>query len=108
MPPKTEAGIRTVTLLEPALNALREQFKLTGALSKTEITFHHREHGLTEQQKLRFVFIPPKNWRGETKYYGSQSLGYSLGGGIKEGGNQEQTPLPVAPHVRMLAINGRC
>jgi integrase len=45
VPPKTEAGIRTVTLLEPALNALREQFKLTGALSKTEITFHHREHG---------------------------------------------------------------
>lgn len=92
VPPKTEAGIRTVTLLEPALNALREQFKLTGALSKTEITFHHREHGLTEQQKLRFVFIPPKNWRGETKYYGSQSLGYSWEAGLKKAGIRSRRP----------------
>ena len=92
VPPKTEAGIRTVTLLEPALNALHEQFKLTGALSKTEITFHHREHGLTEQQKLRFVFIPPKNWRGETKYYGSQSLGYSWEAGLKKAGIRSRRP----------------
>lgn len=92
VPPKTEAGFRTVTLLKPALDALREQFQLTGALSKTEITFHHREHGLTEQQKLRFVFIPPKNWRGETKHYGSQSLGYSWEAGLKKAGIRNRRP----------------
>ncbi|HDU4717135.1 TPA: DUF3596 domain-containing protein [Klebsiella aerogenes] len=92
VPPKTEAGIRTVTLLQPALDALRELFQLTGALSKTEITFHHREHGLTEQQKLRFVFVPPKNWRGETRYYGSQSLGYSWERGLKQAGIRNRRP----------------
>jgi integrase len=56
VPPKTAAGERTVTLLQPALEAIREQFLLTGSREKTEITFHHREHGLTEQQSIRFVF----------------------------------------------------
>ncbi|MXF44986.1 DUF3596 domain-containing protein [Raoultella sp. Lac2] len=92
VPPKTDAGFRTVTLIKPALEALREQFQLTGALSKTEITFHHREHGLTEQQKLRFVFVPVKNWRGETKYYGSQSLGYSWEAGLKRAGIRSRRP----------------
>ncbi|WP_337071964.1 site-specific integrase [Klebsiella aerogenes] len=92
VPPKTEAGFRTVTLLAPALNALREQFKLTGALSKVEITFHHREHGLTEQQMLRFVFVPAKTWRGEAKYYSSQSLRYSWGAGLKRAGIRYRRP----------------
>lgn len=38
-PPKTNAGIRTVTLLQPALEALKEQYKLTGHHRKSEITF---------------------------------------------------------------------
>ena len=37
-----------MTLLQPALEAIREQFLLTGSREKTEITFYHREHGLTE------------------------------------------------------------
>lgn len=57
-PPKTAAGVRTITLLQPALEALREQFELTGAMKETQITFHHREIGKNEQQSLRFVFRP--------------------------------------------------
>lgn len=49
-PPKTNAGIRTVTLLQPALEALKEQYKLTGHHRKSEITFYHREYGRTEKQ----------------------------------------------------------
>jgi hypothetical protein len=54
--PKTDAGIRTITLLKPALDALKEQYEITGANPKQEIRFHHREIGKTEQQSLRFVF----------------------------------------------------
>lgn len=92
VPPKTEAGIRTVTLLQPALSALREQFKLTGALEKTEITFHHREHGRTESQNLRFVFVPAQNTRSGHSYYGSQSLSYSWEKGLKLAGIRRRRP----------------
>lgn len=58
VPPKSNAGIRTLTLLQPALDALKEQYKLTGHLEKNEIRFNHREIGKAETQKLRFVFVP--------------------------------------------------
>jgi integrase len=38
-PPKTEAGYRTIKLLEPALEALRAQKELTGGAPKVPITF---------------------------------------------------------------------
>lgn len=58
VPPKTDAGIRTITLLKPALDALQEQYKITGQAPKKEIQFHHCEIGKTERQNLRFVFTP--------------------------------------------------
>lgn len=58
VPPKTDAGIRTITLLKPAHDALLEQYEITGNSPKQEIKFHHREIGKTEQQYLRFVFSP--------------------------------------------------
>jgi len=42
-PPKTEAGNRTITLLEPAIEALRAQRALAALQPKTEIVFYHRE-----------------------------------------------------------------
>ena len=54
VPPKTDAGIRTITLPGPALDALKEQCKITGTNPKQEIRFHHREIGKTEQQSLRY------------------------------------------------------
>jgi integrase len=55
-PPKTEAGNRTIALLEPAIEALRAQRALTALQPKTGIVFYHREYGLTEKQQVRFVF----------------------------------------------------
>ncbi len=57
-PPKTNAGIRTVTLLQPALEALKEQYKLTGHHRKSEITFYHREYGRTEKQNCILFSCP--------------------------------------------------
>lgn len=56
--PKNLAGFRTVTLLEPAIEALRDQLRLTALQPKTAIAFHHREYGPIESQELKFVFIP--------------------------------------------------
>jgi integrase len=61
VPPKTDAGIRTITLLKPALDALLEQYEITGHNPKQQIHFHHREIGKTEQQNLRFVFCRKRN-----------------------------------------------
>lgn len=52
VPPKTRAGDRVITLLAPALEALRAQFSLTGHLPETEIVQHFREYG-----KKRFKSI---------------------------------------------------
>jgi integrase len=57
-PPKTDAGDRVITLLEPALEALKAQRTLTSLQTKTEIVFHHRQYGDIEHQSLRFVFMP--------------------------------------------------
>lgn len=58
VPLKTNAGNRIITLLAPALDALRAQYALTGHLPVTEIVQHFREYGKTEVQKKRFVFLP--------------------------------------------------
>lgn len=57
-PPKTDAGFRTVTLLQPALEALIAQRELTVKHPRKEITYYHREYGLTEKQNVHFVFMP--------------------------------------------------
>ncbi|HFK4134875.1 TPA: DUF3596 domain-containing protein [Klebsiella oxytoca] len=92
VPPKTDAGKRTVTLLKPALDALRLQFQKTGALRKMEVTFHHREYGLTEQQHLRFVFIPDSRSRTKGTSYSKSSLGYSWDAGLKKAGIRSRRP----------------
>ncbi|HGR4958677.1 TPA: tyrosine-type recombinase/integrase [Klebsiella aerogenes] len=84
VPPKTDAGIRTITLLKPALDALRNQFTLTGSMAKTQIQLHHREYGKTEQQNLRFVFVPPSKSRKKAGHYFKSSLSYSWEQGIEK------------------------
>ncbi|HHN5943462.1 TPA: DUF3596 domain-containing protein [Klebsiella pneumoniae] len=76
-PPKTKAGVRTITLLKPALEALREQFELTGHLDATNIIFHHREIGKSEQQALRFVFRPKPQSKSKAGFYSRGSISYS-------------------------------
>ncbi len=91
-PPKTAAGIRTVSLLKPALEALKAQRALTSLQPKTEITFHHREYGLTEKQQLHFVFMPRiKN--GEQKpYYSLSTIGQRWNAAVKRAGIRRRNP----------------
>ncbi|BDH45715.1 prophage integrase IntR [Salmonella enterica subsp. enterica serovar Choleraesuis] len=92
VPPKTQAGDRIITLLTPALEALRAQHALTGGQPQSEITLHHREYGLTEQQHLRFVFIP-RICKGEQKpYYSLSSIGARWNAAVKRAGIRRRNP----------------
>lgn len=91
-PPKTDAGVRTITLLEPALEALRDQFELTGADKPTEITFHHRAYASTEQQHVQFVFRSLIKFAVPNPYYSKNALGYSWSMGLKKAGIRSRVP----------------
>lgn len=82
-PPKTKAGERTITLLKPALEALREQFAVTGDFEQTKIVYHHRELGKSEEQHLRFVFRPKPQSRSKAGYYSRGSISYSWNRGME-------------------------
>lgn len=91
-PPKTQAGIRTVTLLAPELEALKAQRKLTELQRRREITFYHQEYGKTETQKLRFVFIP-RMAKGEQKpHFFLSSFGHAWNELVKRAGIRRRNP----------------
>ncbi|EPJ0883084.1 TPA: DUF3596 domain-containing protein [Citrobacter freundii] len=92
VPPKTDAGIRTITLLKPALDALKEQYEVTGANPKQEIRFHHREIGKTEQQSLRFVFSPTAYSSKKGSYFSKNSIAYGWKRGTKLANIRERNP----------------
>jgi integrase len=82
VPPKTNAGIRTITLLQPAIEALNELFKITGEYEKREICFQHRELKKTEQQMLRFAFVPGPRSKAKKGYFSKSSISYGWKRGI--------------------------
>ena len=92
VPPKTDAGIRTITLLKPALDALKEQYEITGNSPRQQIIFHHRELGKTETQNLRFVFSPEKYASGKNRYFSKNSISYGWKRGTKLSGIRERNP----------------
>lgn len=92
VPPKTDAGIRTITLLKPAHDALLEQYETTGKNPKREIIFHHREIGKTERQNLRFVFSPDGRQAVSDLYFSKNSISYGWRRGTKLSGIRERNP----------------
>lgn len=92
VPPKTDAGIRTITLLQPALDALNEQFKISGELEKKEIIFHHRELGRTESKKLRFVFVPGTRSKTKSGFFSKSSISYGWKRGMNLAGIRLRHP----------------
>ncbi|MFQ3395150.1 site-specific integrase [Enterobacter mori] len=92
VPPKTDAGIRTITLLKPALDALKEQYEITGNSPRQQIIFHHRELGKTETQNLRFVFSPERCASGKNRYLSKNSISYGWKRGTKLSGIRERNP----------------
>lgn len=92
VPPKTKAGDRVITLLAPALDALRAQYALTGHLPETEIVQHFREYGKTEKQKHRFVFLPGLSSSVPGNYFSNQSIADRWDAAIKKSGIRRRTP----------------
>ncbi|AVR04050.1 tyrosine-type recombinase/integrase [Pluralibacter gergoviae] len=91
-PPKTDAGIRKIKLLEPALEALKAQRELTALQPRSEILFHHREYGKTERQRLRFVFIPRVRKGVQKPYYNVSSIGDRWNAAVKRAGIRRRNP----------------
>lgn len=91
-PPKTAAGERSITLLQPAVEALRDQFALTGSDQPTAITFNQRAYASTEKQLVRFVFRPVVKASVPNPYYSKNALGYSWKLGLKKAGIPSRVP----------------
>ncbi|MFY9993582.1 MAG: site-specific integrase [Leclercia sp.] len=91
-PPKTEAGFRTVTLLQPAIDALQAQSELTARFPKTEITYHHREYGLTEKQNVHFVFMPRVRNGAQKAHYSLGSIAARWDSAVKRAGIRRRNP----------------
>lgn len=92
VPPKTDAGDRVITLLEPALEALKAQRTLTSLQPKAEIVFHHREYGAMEYQNLRFVFMPRMRKGKQKAYYSLSSIGSRFNAAVKRAGIRRRNP----------------
>lgn len=92
VPPKTRAGEREITLLAPALEALRAQFMLTGDMEKVDIIFNGREYGSKEEQSARFVFRPGLKHPRPQKYFQCQSISDRWDYAVKKSGIRRRTP----------------
>lgn len=90
-PPKTDAGIRTIKLLEPALDALKVQREMTARQPRTKIVFHHREYGKTENQRVHF-FLPRMRKEEQKSYYSMSSIGASWNAVVKRAGIRRRNP----------------
>lgn len=91
-PPKTKAGVRTVKLLQPALDALKAQRMVTELQPRTTIIFHHREYGSTEKQKVRFVFMPRPMKGVQKPFYSLSTIGSRWNAAIKRAGIRRRNP----------------
>ncbi|AYW93621.1 site-specific integrase [Yersinia pseudotuberculosis] len=92
VPPKTTAGIRTITLLAPALEALKNQYQLTAQQDCTEIVYHHKEYRRTETQNVRFVFVPRTANGRQKPYYSLGGISYSWNAAIERAGVRRRNP----------------
>lgn len=92
VPPKTKAGDRVITLLAPALDALRAQYELTGNLPETEIVQHFREYGKTEVHKHRFVFLPDMKTDQPGNYFSASSISGRWNAAVKKAGIRRRNP----------------
>ncbi|WP_227317473.1 tyrosine-type recombinase/integrase [Cedecea davisae] len=92
VPPKTRAGDRIITLLSPALDALRAQYALTGHLPAVEVVQHSREYGKSEVQSHQFIFVSGLSRNLPGKYFTPQSIAARWDAAIKKAGIRRRTP----------------
>lgn len=92
VPLKTKAGDRIITLLAPALDALRAQYALTGHYPETQIVQHFREYGKTEVQNQKFVFLPDLYSEQPGDYYETGSISACWDAAVKVSGIRRRSP----------------
>lgn len=92
VPPKTRAGDRVITLLAPALEALRAQYELTGHLGEVDIVCNGREYGSREKQSLRFVFRPGLKQSRPGPFFSCQSIADRWDVSVEKAGIRRRTP----------------
>lgn len=73
-PPKTESGVRTIMLTQPAIEALKGQMPFTRMKEQHEIVVNLREYGRTRTDACTFVFNPAVSGQ-----YATDSLCYIPG-----------------------------
>lgn len=66
-PPKTESGIRTITLTQQAINAFKSQLQFTRMKTQHEVVVNLREYGKQRTDLCTFVFNPSVSGRYPTK-----------------------------------------
>lgn len=87
-PPKTEAGVRTITLTEAAIQALKSQMAYTRMGKQHCIDVHLREFGKIRQDPCTFVFVPKltaRNGKGG-EWYATGSFGTTWNSMLKRAG----------------------
>jgi integrase len=87
-PPKTEAGVRTITLTKSAIQALKCQMAYTRMGKQHNIDVHLREFGRIRQDLCTFVFVPrltARNGRGGN-WYAPGSFGATWNDVLKKAG----------------------
>ncbi len=105
-PQKTAAGNRTIQLLGHRLDALKAQHELTAGYPVSTTTFYHREYGSSEEQNLRFVFMPRRR-KGEQKpCYSHSSIGSRWEAAVKRAGIRRRNPYHTRHTFCLLAPDG--
>lgn len=102
--PKTDASTdRVIHLIQPAIDALRNQMEMTRLGPQYHINVQLREYGRTTQHSCTFVFNPKIVRRSKDVgvIYKVDSFGDSWDAGLKRRGSGIES-LPVAPHLRVL------
>ena len=87
-PPKTESGNRTISLTDPAIQALKNQMAYTRMGKQHSIDVHLREFGRTRTDLCTFVFVPrltARNGRGGD-WYAPGSFGATWNDILKRAG----------------------
>ncbi len=74
------------------MDVLISQRELTALFPKTEITYYHREYGLTEQQNVHFVFMPGMLNEIQKPYYSLGSIGRRWNAAVKRAGIRRRNP----------------
>ncbi|WP_338506964.1 site-specific integrase [Erwinia aphidicola] len=87
-PPKTDAGFRSVYLIEAARNVIRDQMELTRMKKSILVQVAGREYGKAESEELTFIFNPKINAINNVSndYYAVSSISQTWRAGMIKAG----------------------